>query len=139
MLAASYGCRVLAFEPQPHAHPFINASIVLNGWQGRVRAIRAAVSDDTRTGMKLVNRGGWGNWDISELAPESDEEDGIEVLGSIQRLLLPSAPRSRPIPDSLSHFALLSVVSLYTPGPPLQLSCRFTFPLFPRFTSGAGE
>ncbi len=79
MLAASYGCRVLAFEPQPHAHPFINASIVLNGWQGRVRAIRAAVSDDTRHGMKLVNRGGWGNWDISELAPESDEEDGIEV------------------------------------------------------------
>ena len=90
LLAASYGCRVLAFEPQPHAHPFLNASVVLNGFQRRVRALRAAVSDDTRQRMKLVNRGGWGNWDISELAPEEDPAEGIEV-----RAPSPS-PFSRP-------------------------------------------
>lgn len=89
MLAASYGCRVLAFEPQPHAHPFINASIVLNGFQHRVRVLRAAVSDDTRERMKLVNRGGWGNWDISELAPDSDPAEGIEVRPSLSRSLIP--------------------------------------------------
>eukprot|EP00961_Rhodomonas_salina_P087314 1174086-Rhodomonas_salina.1 len=65
MLAASYGCRVVAVEPQPHAHPFINASIVLNGWQGRVKTFHAACSDDSSVGMKMVNRHGWGNWDIT--------------------------------------------------------------------------
>lgn len=36
LLAASYGCRVIAVEPQTHAQIFINASIVLNGFQDRV-------------------------------------------------------------------------------------------------------
>lgn len=46
LLAASYGCRVLAFEPQPHAHTFLNASIVLNGFQDRVTLVRYISQDN---------------------------------------------------------------------------------------------
>lgn len=46
LLAASYGCRVLAFEPQPHAHTFLNASIVLNGFQDRVTLVRYIPQDN---------------------------------------------------------------------------------------------
>lgn len=80
MLAASYGCRVILFEPQPHAHPFLNATITLNGWQGRVRTVWGAVSDgEAGARMKMVNRHGWDNWDVTELVPLSDPDDGDEV------------------------------------------------------------
>ena len=82
MLAASYGCRVVAFEPQPHAHPFLNATISLNGWQGRVRTFWGAVSTAGAGGssrMKMVNRHGWDNWDVTELVPLTDPDDGDEV------------------------------------------------------------
>jgi FkbM family methyltransferase len=84
MLAASYGCRVIAFEPQPHAHPFLNATITLNGWQGRVRTVWGAVSSGEAGGkpvakMKMVNRHGWDNWDVTELVPLNDPDDGDEV------------------------------------------------------------
>ena len=77
-LAASYGCRVVAIEPQPHAHPFINATLVLNGWQGRVRAVHAAVSDECGA-VKMVNRHGWGNWDLTEMAALDDPAPGDPV------------------------------------------------------------
>jgi len=84
MLAASYGCRVIAFEPQPHAHPFLNATITLNGWQGRVRTVWGAVSSGKDGGkptaqMKMVNRHGWDNWDVTELVPIDDPDDGDPV------------------------------------------------------------
>ena len=79
MLAASYGCRVLSFEPQPHAHPFLNASITLNGWQGRVRTVWGAVSSQPHARMKMVNRHGWDNWDVTELVSIDDPDEGDEV------------------------------------------------------------
>ena len=80
-LAASYGCRVLSFEPQPHAHPFINATITLNGWEDRWRSVWGAVSSGEAGGprMKMVNRHGWDNWDVAELVPLEDPDDGDEV------------------------------------------------------------
>lgn len=80
-LAASYGCRVLSFEPQPHAHPFLNATITLNGWTERWRSVWGAVSSGEAGGarMKMVNRHGWDNWDVTELVPLEDPDDGDEV------------------------------------------------------------
>ena len=85
LLAASYGCRVVAFEPQPHAHAFLNASIAVNGFQDRIKLVRAAVTDnspppDGSVGtVRMVNPSGWSNWDITEVAKDSDGREGIEV------------------------------------------------------------
>jgi FkbM family methyltransferase len=85
LLAASYGCRVVAFEPQPHAHAFLNASIAVNGFQDRIRLVRAAVTDnapplDGSVGtVRMVNPSGWSNWDITEVAKKGDEREGVEV------------------------------------------------------------
>lgn len=97
LLAASYGCRVVAFEPQPHAHMFLNASIALNGFQDRIRLVRAAVTDagpapsaeGAEAGggagskiakVRMVNSHGW-NWDLTEVARPGDDgsaDDGRE-------------------------------------------------------------
>lgn len=96
---------MVAIEPQPHAHPFINATLVLNGWQARVRVVHAAVSDDAGTRVKMVNRHGWGNWDVTEMAGMDDPAEGDEVpavqvddLVDEVRAFLRSCFLARPFP-----------------------------------------
>eukprot|EP00960_Hanusia_phi_P045186 757080-Hanusia_phi.AAC.5 len=78
LLAASYGCRVLAIEPQPHAHVFLNASLLLNGWKERIDVVHAAVGDE-KGNVKMVNRHGWDNWDVTEMTDVDDEAPGDVV------------------------------------------------------------
>uniref|UniRef100_A0A7S4KJL2 Methyltransferase FkbM domain-containing protein n=1 Tax=Guillardia theta TaxID=55529 RepID=A0A7S4KJL2_GUITH len=78
MMAASYGCRVLAIEPQPHAHVFLNASLLLNGWKGRIDVVHAAVGDKGGS-VKMVNRHGWDNWDVTEMTDVDDDAPGDVV------------------------------------------------------------
>ena len=141
MLAASYGCRVILFEPQPHAHPFINATITLNGWQGRVRTVWGAVSEGESGGrpparMKMVNRHGWDNWDVTELVPLSDPDDGDEVpvwriddfVDEVRcRLItdpLPPACRThtRTLDLSLAHSRSRPLAPFFSLSPSVRLS-----------------
>ena len=60
-LAAHWGCRVIAFEPQRHLRSFWRATSALNRWDDRVVWVPAAVGERTGAVARLARPvGDWG-------------------------------------------------------------------------------
>ncbi|KAG1672226.1 hypothetical protein FOA52_002927 [Chlamydomonas sp. UWO 241] len=66
LLAASMGCRVVAFEPVPHFHAFFEYSVHANGLTGLIDIRQVLVSAEGSKNMTMVvpSRGIWGTASI---------------------------------------------------------------------------
>jgi len=79
LLAASYGCRTVTIEPQPHIAPYFNASVIMNGFEDLISYFPGrAVSNVSGASMHMVNPRDWRDWDVSVLV----DGDGLHPNSS---------------------------------------------------------
>jgi len=73
-VAASMGCRVMAFEPVPHFRAFLEYTVALNGFGDLVDVRHEVVSHETGKELRLVvpSKGYWGTAGINGLNIDSN-------------------------------------------------------------------
>ena len=82
LTAAAYGCRVVAFEPQPGCHAAISAAIARNGFGARMRLERRPVGAPPSGGVtvRVPARGCWMTASATTDGPRAQASDAISAL-----------------------------------------------------------
>jgi FkbM family methyltransferase len=78
MLAASMGCRVISFEPNPNIHPYLQMSLALNGFEDRVQLHNSLVGDKETVNMFIMTKN-WGYSHRDNNETDRGEETRMEI------------------------------------------------------------